>query len=253
MFVSVFSENEWIMRTCDNFSMSIYSSLSFWTPDLSVLISLPGCTRSVPIVFSTPALCGGYIQGNYGTILSPGFPDFYPHNLNCTWMIETSHGKGEQTNFVSTCSSRQNPFTLQWHLLSIVSGLYASPNKLSLCTRAALIGWPGATLPREGSPVVSLLERGERQIDAGIFFLSHARGFYVFIFFKTKKKWYRISSWHVQLVKIIQPKITHTHLKITTLNSAGGNFVWEVKHVTRFSRIVTLFEWFQESNREHDH
>lgn len=43
----------------------------------------------------SPALCGGFIQGNSGTILSPGFPDFYPHNLNCTWMIETSHGKGD--------------------------------------------------------------------------------------------------------------------------------------------------------------
>lgn len=252
MFVSVFSENEWIMRTCDNFSMSIYSSLSFWTPDLSVFISLLGCTRSVPIVFSTPALCGGYIQGNYGTILSPGFPDFYPHNLNCTWMIETSHGKGEQTNFVSTCSSRQNPFTLQWHLLSIVSGLYASPNKLSLCTRAALIGWPGATLPREGSPVVSLLERGERQIDAGIFFLSHARGFYVFIFLKTKIVSNLLLTCSARENNTTQ-NYTHTHLKITTLNSAGGNFVWEVKHVTRFSRIGTLFEWFQESNWEHDH
>ncbi|XP_051775015.1 CUB and sushi domain-containing protein 1 [Erpetoichthys calabaricus] len=43
---------------------------------------------------SCEALCGGYIQGSTGTILSPGFPDFYPNNLNCTWMIETSHGKG---------------------------------------------------------------------------------------------------------------------------------------------------------------
>uniref|UniRef100_G3NWU6 CUB and Sushi multiple domains 2 n=1 Tax=Gasterosteus aculeatus aculeatus TaxID=481459 RepID=G3NWU6_GASAC len=48
---------------------------------------------------SCDALCGGYIQGNFGTILSPGFPDFYPHNLNCTWIIETSHGKGVQFNF----------------------------------------------------------------------------------------------------------------------------------------------------------
>uniref|UniRef100_A0A8C3LRI7 CUB and Sushi multiple domains 2 n=1 Tax=Chrysolophus pictus TaxID=9089 RepID=A0A8C3LRI7_CHRPC len=39
-------------------------------------------------------LCGGYIRGSSGTILSPGFPDFYPNNLNCTWTIETSHGKG---------------------------------------------------------------------------------------------------------------------------------------------------------------
>uniref|UniRef100_A0A452HNN1 Uncharacterized protein n=1 Tax=Gopherus agassizii TaxID=38772 RepID=A0A452HNN1_9SAUR len=43
---------------------------------------------------SCEALCGGYIRSSSGTILSPGFPDFYPNNLNCTWVIETSHGKG---------------------------------------------------------------------------------------------------------------------------------------------------------------
>lgn len=47
-------------------------------------------------LFTPPvALCGGFIQGSSGTILSPGFPDFYPNNLNCTWIIETSHGKGK--------------------------------------------------------------------------------------------------------------------------------------------------------------
>lgn len=58
---------------------------------------LPPCS-STPPPPHPPALCGGYIQGSTGTILSPGFPDFYPHNLNCTWIIETSHGKGEQGN-----------------------------------------------------------------------------------------------------------------------------------------------------------
>ncbi|XP_061452290.1 CUB and sushi domain-containing protein 2 isoform X5 [Rhineura floridana] len=43
---------------------------------------------------SCEALCGGYIRGSVGTVLSPGFPDFYPNNLNCTWVIEASHGKG---------------------------------------------------------------------------------------------------------------------------------------------------------------
>ncbi|KAJ6652285.1 hypothetical protein lerEdw1_012753 [Lerista edwardsae] len=43
---------------------------------------------------SCEALCGGYIRGSSGTVLSPGFPDFYPNNLNCTWVIEASHGKG---------------------------------------------------------------------------------------------------------------------------------------------------------------
>ncbi|XP_062981165.1 CUB and sushi domain-containing protein 1 [Elgaria multicarinata webbii] len=48
---------------------------------------------------SCDALCGGYIHGKSGTILSPGFPDFYPNSLNCTWTIEVSHGKGVQLIF----------------------------------------------------------------------------------------------------------------------------------------------------------
>ncbi|XP_069583000.1 CUB and sushi domain-containing protein 1 [Ranitomeya imitator] len=48
---------------------------------------------------SCDALCGGYIHGRSGTILSPGFPDFYPNSLNCTWTIEVSHGKGVQLVF----------------------------------------------------------------------------------------------------------------------------------------------------------
>ncbi|CAL8403736.1 unnamed protein product, partial [Boreogadus saida] len=43
---------------------------------------------------SCDALCGGYFYGKTGTFLSPGFPDFYPNSLNCTWTIEVSHGKG---------------------------------------------------------------------------------------------------------------------------------------------------------------
>uniref|UniRef100_A0A8C3UBV4 CUB and Sushi multiple domains 2 n=1 Tax=Catharus ustulatus TaxID=91951 RepID=A0A8C3UBV4_CATUS len=45
----------------------------------------------------TSALCGGYIRGSSGTILSPGFPDFYPNNLNCvfftfhTFHLENGH------------------------------------------------------------------------------------------------------------------------------------------------------------------
>ncbi|XP_012879669.1 PREDICTED: CUB and sushi domain-containing protein 1-like [Dipodomys ordii] len=48
---------------------------------------------------SCDALCGGYIHGKSGTVLSPGFPDFYPNSLNCTWTIEVSHGKGVQMVF----------------------------------------------------------------------------------------------------------------------------------------------------------
>lgn len=57
--------------------------------------------HSFAALFTPVALCGGFIQGSSGTILSPGFPDFYPNNLNCTWMIETSHGKGEYFGAIS--------------------------------------------------------------------------------------------------------------------------------------------------------
>ncbi|MBN3314648.1 CSMD3 protein, partial [Atractosteus spatula] len=45
------------------------------------------------------ALCGGDVRGPGGTILSPGYPEFYPNSLNCTWTVEVSHGKGVQFTF----------------------------------------------------------------------------------------------------------------------------------------------------------
>ncbi|RXM30192.1 CUB and sushi domain-containing protein 3 [Acipenser ruthenus] len=45
------------------------------------------------------ALCGGDVRGPGGTILSPGYPEFYPNSLNCTWAVEVSHGKGVQFTF----------------------------------------------------------------------------------------------------------------------------------------------------------
>lgn len=44
-------------------------------------------------VFS--ALCGGDVRGPSGTILSPGYPEFYPNSLNCTWTVDVTHGKGK--------------------------------------------------------------------------------------------------------------------------------------------------------------
>uniref|UniRef100_A0A674NBB4 CUB and Sushi multiple domains 2 n=1 Tax=Takifugu rubripes TaxID=31033 RepID=A0A674NBB4_TAKRU len=71
---------------------------------------------------SCDALCGGYIQGSSGTILSPGFPDFYPHNLNCTWVIETSHGKGVLFTFHTF--HLESPHD---HLLVTENGSFSQP------------------------------------------------------------------------------------------------------------------------------
>ncbi|ERE50606.1 CUB and sushi domain-containing protein 1 [Cricetulus griseus] len=45
------------------------------------------------------ALCGGDVRGPSGTILSPGYPEFYPNSLNCTWTVDVTHGKGVQFSF----------------------------------------------------------------------------------------------------------------------------------------------------------
>ncbi|XP_029427966.1 CUB and sushi domain-containing protein 2 isoform X2 [Rhinatrema bivittatum] len=73
---------------------------------------------------SCEALCGGYIQGASGTILSPGFPDFYPNNLNCTWVIETSHGKGVFFTFHTFHLESGHDF-----LLITENGSFAQPLK----------------------------------------------------------------------------------------------------------------------------
>uniref|UniRef100_A0A6Q2X998 CUB and Sushi multiple domains 2 n=1 Tax=Esox lucius TaxID=8010 RepID=A0A6Q2X998_ESOLU len=86
--------NDFYVGALVTFSCDAGYSLS----DVEPLECEPNFQWSRPLP-SCDALCGGYIQGNTGTILSPGFPDFYPHNLNCTWMIESSHGKGVQFTF----------------------------------------------------------------------------------------------------------------------------------------------------------
>lgn len=49
-------------------------------------------------IFLFSALCGGDVRGPSGTILSPGYPEFYPNSLNCTWTVDVTHGKGNLCN-----------------------------------------------------------------------------------------------------------------------------------------------------------
>uniref|UniRef100_A0A8D2L0U8 CUB and Sushi multiple domains 2 n=1 Tax=Varanus komodoensis TaxID=61221 RepID=A0A8D2L0U8_VARKO len=75
---------------------------------------------------SCEALCGGYIRGSSGTVLSPGFPDFYPNNLNCTWIIEASHGKGTS---LSLWGDLGRQLRLSKDVKSIKRGFYLHVNR----------------------------------------------------------------------------------------------------------------------------
>lgn len=77
-----------IMVVCGKFFTEFRKVLNLSRTLWSYFLSLVSSRLST-------ALCGGYVFGKTGTILSPGFPDFYPNSLNCTWIIEVSHGKGK--------------------------------------------------------------------------------------------------------------------------------------------------------------
>ena len=51
-------------------------------------------------------VCGGTIQANSGTITSPGYPNNYPANANCTWLVVVATGRTVSVQFDS-------PFNIQ--------------------------------------------------------------------------------------------------------------------------------------------
>ncbi|XP_056378601.1 CUB and sushi domain-containing protein 3 isoform X6 [Hyla sarda] len=86
------------------YNFSIGSSVSFGCqPGYTLSYEEPlSCEKNHWWSYPLPtcdALCGGDVRGPNGTILSPGYPEFYPNSLNCTWTIEVTHGKGVQFTF----------------------------------------------------------------------------------------------------------------------------------------------------------
>jgi len=46
------------------------------------------------------SICGGHLQGSAsGYVRSPGFPQRYPNNVRCQWVITTDIGSGMQLFF----------------------------------------------------------------------------------------------------------------------------------------------------------
>ncbi|CAH1989272.1 unnamed protein product [Acanthoscelides obtectus] len=43
--------------------------------------------------------CGGHLRGNSGSITSPNYPDIYPKNTKCEWLIEVAYGYSIEIEF----------------------------------------------------------------------------------------------------------------------------------------------------------
>ncbi|XP_072033776.1 uncharacterized protein [Amphiura filiformis] len=56
------------------------------------------CNEVVPS--PSPDTCGGILTDPSGQLLSPGFPDSYPSNLNCVWEIQAPNGFVVEMEFV---------------------------------------------------------------------------------------------------------------------------------------------------------
>uniref|UniRef100_A0A8C9G846 CUB domain-containing protein n=1 Tax=Pavo cristatus TaxID=9049 RepID=A0A8C9G846_PAVCR len=52
-------------------------------------------------LFKISSVCGESLTGSEGTITSPGFPDVYPHGINCTWTINIQPGYLIRLTFTS--------------------------------------------------------------------------------------------------------------------------------------------------------
>jgi len=46
-------------------------------------------------------VCGGYLRNRQGTLTSPGYPQNYPENIDCSWVIESRPGRTLQFEFLS--------------------------------------------------------------------------------------------------------------------------------------------------------
>uniref|UniRef100_A0A8D2L0D4 CUB and Sushi multiple domains 2 n=1 Tax=Varanus komodoensis TaxID=61221 RepID=A0A8D2L0D4_VARKO len=115
---------------------------------------------------SCEALCGGYIRGSSGTVLSPGFPDFYPNNLNCTWIIEASHGKGTS---LSLWGDLGRQLRLSKDVKSIKRGFYLHVNRKRKGRQVV------GPLKREGGDLVSRWLDGGDAVD--LVYLNFSKAF----------------------------------------------------------------------------
>ncbi|XP_053408750.1 cubilin-like isoform X2 [Mercenaria mercenaria] len=74
------------------------------------------------------SLCSGTLTGFSGVIESPNFPNPYPHNRNCTWIIEASQGNTVNVTF-SHFNIEAHP-NCQYDYLQINDGGYETSNSL---------------------------------------------------------------------------------------------------------------------------
>ena len=44
-------------------------------------------------------VCGGQLYAVTGSLTSPGYPDHYPHDRDCTWVIHAAPGHQIKLNF----------------------------------------------------------------------------------------------------------------------------------------------------------
>lgn len=104
----VFQRMKWI----SSIGRGLYTLLLFPRSNLSKDNQTPTISKEICSAFASlrviiwlyffvfSALCGGDVRGPSGTILSPGYPEFYPNSLNCTWTVDVTHGKGNLSHAI---------------------------------------------------------------------------------------------------------------------------------------------------------
>ncbi len=80
-------------------------------------------------------------SGNSGNILSPGFPDFYPHNSTVRGWLRTSHGKGEACFWSWFFSSDRSRQCFKWNIKTIMFPWTCIVNSIRWKKYGLITGW----------------------------------------------------------------------------------------------------------------
>ncbi|KAH9368820.1 hypothetical protein HPB48_004319 [Haemaphysalis longicornis] len=75
-------------------------------------------------------------EANVGSVSSPGYPDHYPSNRNCTWTLTVAAGKRIQLH-LATVQMEHHP-NCSFDYLKVIGVSYSARSCLSTHVRAAV-------------------------------------------------------------------------------------------------------------------
>ncbi|XP_054719322.1 cubilin-like [Uloborus diversus] len=118
----------YLARYCGNYTAPVLMTSPFVSTTLRMVANLSSLVRGVRGTYNV-SNCGGILDGTNATISSPGYPDGYPPNTDCHWLINVPEGEEVQLTTVdlrleSDCSKDYVLVRDGYHIASPIVGKF---------------------------------------------------------------------------------------------------------------------------------